>query len=134
MKATVKQLATITFISLLLMVLNVRAEGTETTALKNENIETALELENWMTDESIWNTNTAMYLNIAPETETELSVEEWMTTSDNWNIYFNIENETEAGLKLEGWMTSDFTWNSNLTETEPELKLELWMMDENIWK
>ncbi|HPF50189.1 MAG TPA: hypothetical protein PK335_01380 [Draconibacterium sp.] len=132
MKATVKQIATITFTALFLIALNVKAEGTENTALNNENIETALKLENWMTDETIWNTNSAMFIEIAPETE--LGLEEWMINSESWNIYFNIEEETEAGLELEAWMTSDFTWNSNLIETEPELKLEYWMMDKNIWK
>ena len=135
MKATVKQLTTITFISLLLMVLNVRAEGTETkaTASSNENIESAMEIENWMTDETVWKTNTAMFF-ISPETETELALDEWMTNSETWNTGFNFMEETESALELEDWMTSEITWNNNTTETEPELKLESWMTDARIWK
>ena len=135
MKATVKQLTTITFISLLLMVLNVRADGTETKAIAsgNENIESALELENWMTNETIWKTDASIFF-ISPETETELALDEWMTNSKTWNTGFNFTEETESVLELEDWMTSDVTWNNNTAEKEPELKLESWMMDTNIWK
>jgi len=132
MKAIAKQIAAITFTTLFLIALNVKAEGTEATALVSETTESSLELENWMTDESIWNTNTAMFDDL--ETESELGLEEWMINKESWNVYFDIEEETESCLELEGWMTSDFTWNSNLTETEPKLKLEQWMMDANIWK
>ena len=57
MKTIVKQLATGTFLTFLLLVGNVNAEGTETNTLNSEIIETSLQVENWMTDETIWNTN-----------------------------------------------------------------------------
>lgn len=110
MKTTVKQLATVTFIAILFLVGNVKAEGTETIALNREIIETPLELENWMTDETIWNTND---MNIA-----------------------EFNQETEASLQLEDWMINDATWkvNTNGTESEPQLTVEPWMLDENVWK
>lgn len=132
MKAIAKQLATITFISLLLLGLNVKAEGTETTALKNENIEMTLELENWMTDETIWNTNSAMFVEI--ETESELTMEEWMTNNESWNIYFDVEEDTEADLMLENWMTNDSNWFILSPVNDPELDLEAWMTNEIYWK
>lgn len=134
MKATVKQLATITFISLLLMVLNVRAEGTETTATasKNENVESALVLENWMTDSSIWNTSTALFIDT--ETETELSMENWMTNSESWNISFDVVDEMEPGLEMEEWMTSHSNWFIVPVENDSELQLENWMTDAKTWK
>lgn len=134
MKATVKQLTTITFISFLLMVLNVKAEGTERrTALKNENIETTLKLENWMTDETIWNTNTTSFF-ISQEKETELSLDDWMTNSTTWNTGFNFTEETESALELEDWMTSKSTWFMIPVENDSDLQLEAWMTNENYWE
>jgi len=108
MKTLVKQLAAATFLAFLLLVGNVKAEGTETNALSREIIETPLQLENWMTDETIWNTNT---VNMA-----------------------EFDQETEATLELEDWMIDDTTWNVNETEKEPELTVEPWMTDKNFWK
>ena len=59
MKTTVKQIASVTFIALILLVGNVKAEGTEAKASGQESIETTLQLEKWMTDETIWNTNSS---------------------------------------------------------------------------
>jgi len=132
MKATVKQLATITFISLLLIVMNVKAEGTESAALKNENIETTLKLENWMTDETIWNTNTTSFF-INPEKETELALDDWMTNSTTWNTGFNFTEETESALELEDWMTSNTTWFMIPVENDSNLQLEAWMTNEKYW-
>ncbi len=134
MKATVKQLATITFISLLLMVLNVKAEGTETAALNNETIETAMALENWMTDETIWNTNSTIIIDFAPESETELGLEEWMTNTESWNILFSIETETDADLGVENWMISDSNWFILPLEKDSALQMESWMTDTKTWK
>jgi len=110
MKTTVKQLATVTFIAILFLVGNVKAEGTETNSLNREIIETPLELENWMTDENIWNFND---VNLA-----------------------EFNQETEASLELEDWMINYATWkvNANEKESEPQLTVEPWMLDENVWK
>ena len=133
MKTTVKQLATITFISLLLMVLNVKAEGTESTALKNENVETTLEMENWMTDSSIWKTE-ATFFYISPESETELGLDEWMINSATWSTGFQFNEETESGMELEDWMVNDSNWFVIPQEKESALQLEAWMTNETYWK
>lgn len=123
MKATVKQLTTATIIALLLMVVNVKAEGIEYTALENENNETALLLEDWMTDSSVWNTDaTAFYIN--QETETGLKLEDWMTNDDSWNINFGYEVEAETGLTLENWMICDSTWNIGNREHRSEFTVK----------
>ena len=57
MKTTVKQIASLAFIALILFVGNVKADGTEIKATSLKTIETSLELENWMTNETVWNTN-----------------------------------------------------------------------------
>lgn len=108
MKTTVKHFVTVTFIAVLFLVGNVNAEGTETNALNHEIIETPLQLENWMTDETIWNLND---MNMA-----------------------EFNQETEASLELEDWMINDATWNVTTTDTEPKLTVESWMLDENVWK
>jgi len=134
MKTTMKQLATATFIALILLVVNVKAEGTERIASINESIETTLQLENWMTDETIWNTNSFSNNEFYQETETELELENWMTNAETWNFEFGFMQETEAELELEGWMTSEKTWNTNELNNETALTIESWMTDSNIWK
>jgi hypothetical protein len=134
MKTTVKHLTAGTFIALLLLVGNVKAEGTETKASSRENIETTLQLENWMTDEVIWNTNTISISEISQETETNLDLENWMTSEETWNTSNNFVEETEAGMELESWMTSEETWNENNLNQETELTVENWMIDNNVWK
>jgi len=110
MKNIVKQLATGTFIALLLLAGNVKAEGTERTASSHETIETTLQLENWMTDESYWSTDS-------------------YSAAD-----FSFETETETELQLENWMTSDELWGDLETDTEEALTLESWMTDAEVWK
>lgn len=134
MKATITKLGTVTFIALLLMAINVKAKGTEAKAVNSENIETALQLEDWMTDETIWDTNSAMYAELVPETEATLQLEDWMTNDETWNLNNSFAEETESGLELENWMISDDVWNKNYLENEPVLTIEHWMTDKNIWK
>ena len=134
MKTTMKQLATATFIALILLVVNVKAEGTEKNASITENIETTLQLENWMTDETIWNTNSCSNNEFYQETENSLEIESWMTNAETWNFEFGFMQETEAGLELEGWMTSEKTWNTAELNNETALTIESWMTDNNIWK
>ena len=104
MKTTVKQLAVVTFAALLLSFVNVKAEGTEAKASSVESIDTTLQLEKWMTEETIW----------------------------SWD--FNFANETENEMELENWMTNDKTWNTTEVNTDSKLAVEPWMINENYWK
>ena len=134
MKTTVKQLAAGTFVALLLLVGNVNAEGTEVKASSRENIENTLQLEKWMTDEFVWNTNSTNISNFSIETEASLEIEDWMIREVNWNANNNLVVETEAAMELESWMTNEETWNVNITNVETELTVENWMLDNKIWK
>jgi len=134
MKTTMKHLAAGTFVALLLLVGNVQAEGTETKSA-SQAIETSLQVEKWMTDETIWNTKSISFAEIAQETEATLELESWMTSTETWNLNNSYVEESEAGMELESWMTSEDTWNtiSNIQETETELTVENWMTNENNW-
>lgn len=133
MKTTVKQLTAGTFIALLLLVGNVNAKGTEAKASSHENIETTLQLEKWMTNEVIWNSNSFSFSEINQETEASLGLENWMTSAETWNVNNNFVEETEAGLEIENWMTSEETWNVEKTEAETELAVEGWMINNSVW-
>jgi hypothetical protein len=134
MKTTMKELAAGTFIALLLLVGNVKAEGTETKASSHESIESTLQLENWMIDEAIWNSNSLNISEFVQETETGMDLETWMTSSETWNFNTNFVEETEAGMEVESWMTSEDIWNLSKINNETELTVENWMTDSNIWK
>lgn len=134
MKTTMKQLATGTFIALLLLVGNVKAEGTEVIASSHENSETALQLENWMTDEFYWNTNSINMSVVNQETESGLELESWMTSENTWSFNYNVVEETEAGMEIENWMTSDKTWNLCNKSVEADLTVENWMLNNEAWK
>jgi hypothetical protein len=133
MKTTVKQLTAGTFIAFLLLVGNVNAKGTEAKASSHESIETTLQLEKWMTNEVIWNSNSFSFSEINQETEASLGLENWMTSDETWNLNNNFVEETEAGLEIENWMTSEETWNVEKTEAETELAVEGWMINNSVW-
>ena len=130
MKTTMKELAAGTFIALLVLAGNVKAEATELKASSREIVETSLQLENWMTDETIWNTNSLFNL----ETEEILELENWMTSENAWNSSFDFSLETEVGMELENWMTNEEVWNVEETINEADLLLENWMVDSEVWK
>jgi len=132
MKTTVKQLAAGTFIALLLLVVNVNAKGTEAKASSHESIETTLQIEKWMINEVLWNSNSFSITKINQETETGLDLESWMIRSEKWNFSNTFVEESEVSLELESWMTSDETWNLN-NNNEVELTVENWMIDNNVW-
>jgi hypothetical protein len=134
MKTTMKQLTAATFIALILLVGNVNAKGTEANTSGHENIETSLQLENWMTNEAIWNKNTATVADFVQEVETTLELENWMTNSETWNSTYTFVDETETGMSLESWMMNERIWDLNSMDTESELRVENWMTDNNIWK
>lgn len=133
MKTTMKHLTAGTFIAFLLLVGNVNAEGTEVKASSQENIETTLNVEKWMIDEVIWNTNSITLTEINQETETNLVIENWMTSPETWNFDNNFVEETEGSMELENWMTSEETWKVNNMNVETELTVETWMIDNNVW-
>lgn len=134
MKATVKQIAATTLIAFLFLAINVKAEGTERTASGQAINESALELENWMTNETIWNTNFAKNDEFVLESETNLELEDWMTNTESWSFSFDFAEEVEPALELESWMTSEVIWNTIEIEAESALLVEPWMLSENIWK
>ena len=112
MKTTVKQLAAGTILGLLLIAVNVRAEGKEATKASSlESIETTMELENWMIDETIWNVESSFVMEDV--TEESLNLENWMVSDEIWNNIqsMEIETEKESSLELESWMTDSLVWN-----------------------
>ncbi len=134
MKTTMKNLAAGAFIAFILIVGNVKAEGTET-KVTSQAIETSLQLEKWMIDATAWNTKTASNYVVIQETESGLQLESWMTSASAWNFSNNFVEDAESELEIENWMTNDKIWNnySNIEETETEMKLESWMTSETIW-
>ena len=129
MKTTVKQIAAGTLMSFLLMAGNFKSEGTEIKSSVIEVTETSLQLESWMTDETVWNTNSVFMADFALETETELDIESWMTSENTWILNNNLVPETEVEMELERWMSGETLWNAVETEVEAELVLENWMLD-----
>jgi hypothetical protein len=134
MKTTMKQLAAGTFIALILLVGNVKAEGTEVKASSHETIESTLQLENWMMNETIWNTSTVTIAEFTRETETTLEIENWMTDAETWNSNFNFVEEMETGMSLENWMMNEKIWDLQNSNNETEITVENWMTNNNIWK
>jgi hypothetical protein len=135
MKTTMKNLAAGAFIALLLIVGNVKAEGTET-KLTSQAVETSLQLEKWMMSETIWNTKPAAIYAFVQEIENGMQLENWMKNASAWYSNNNFVEVAEPVLELENWMTNDKVWNNynNVEETETEMKVENWMTSATIWK
>jgi hypothetical protein len=133
MKTTIKKLTAGTFIAFLLLVGNVQAEGTELKASGLETIETSLQLENWMTSETIWKTNSISMVEFIQETETGMELENWMTSEKVWNENQLFKQETESMLVLENWMTSETTWDLKKANYETKLGIESWMLNNKAW-
>ena len=129
MKTRINQLAVAVVFALFISVGNSNATEKEAKASGHESIvETTLEMENWMTDENVWNTSAFHY---SEAIEADLEVESWMTNNNNWEVEFQ-------GLAIEKWMTNENIWeieNSMEIEIEEEkdLAMEQWMVSENIW-
>ena len=115
MKTTMKQLAAGTILGLLLMAVNVHAEGKEATNASSlettEATETSIELENWMIDDYFWNGISSYAFEDA--TEESLNLEDWMTNDETWGNVQNIEviTEKDSELGIESWMTDTTVWN-----------------------
>ncbi len=134
MKTKMKQLVTVSVLAFQILAGNVRADGTEAKITLFEENETTLRLEDWMTDETIWNSNSAIFADFVQEAEPKAEIESWMTEAGLWSFNCGFANETEPGLELESWMVEDFTWNKVPIENDSKLSLESWMTNEKIWK
>lgn len=131
MKTTVKQLVAGTFFALLLLVLNVKAEGTESKSSSHESIETKLQVENWMTDESLWKTNTMFIVEFIQETESSMKLENWMTEEKVWNLNNDLVEEVDGEIGIESGMMNDEIWETN--SIYDELEVEDWMINSKVW-
>jgi hypothetical protein len=133
MKTTVKQITAGAFLAILLLIGNTNVKGSETESL-NQTIETALNVENWMINETVWDTKSLTNYEIDLAAETIMGSENLMTSENTLSLsnYFVVENE--AGLELENWMTCEKVWNSEETEVEAELTIESWMVNTKVWK
>ena len=134
MKTTFKQLIAGTFIALLIVAGNNKAEATELKVSGLETAEKSLQIENWMTDETFWETNSFYTMNFSPATETTMKLESWMTNYSTWNSRYKFVAEAEAEMELESWMTNELLWNVEETNIETTMKLESWMVNSEIWK
>lgn len=136
MKTTVKQLAAGTLLALILIGGNVIATetATEIKVSSQEMVETTLQMETWMTNESVWNTNSLNNAVFVQESESNLVLEDWMLNHEAWSLNNNFVELFETGMELEGWMINDATWNTFTNDNETELTVENWMINEKLWK
>lgn len=134
MRTKVKGIATATFIAVLLMVGNAKATELKANSIKSIETEQKLQIETWMTNETVWNTSALNSMDFAVETETEIELESWMTNTELWNTNKVFEQELESELLVEIWMTNDKTWNTVNNDVETALTVEHWMVNDNFWK
>ncbi|WP_319479900.1 hypothetical protein [uncultured Draconibacterium sp.] len=122
MKTKIKQVTAATLIVLSLMVIGINASATKLTGCKI--VESSLELEDWMTDETIWSTaNTTAF---AQEKDVNMAFESWMTNDEIWNVNYHFVAETETSLEIENWMIDAENWDVNDLMKGSELALEIW--------
>ncbi len=110
MKTTMKKLAAITFIAIIFIAGSVQAKGTELSALSHESIESSLQIENWMVNESIWETELESTFILEQDFDETLDLENWMTDESTWNKNELITEDQETPLQIEGWMLSENNW------------------------
>ena len=128
MKTRISQLAVALLLVASISIGNVNATEHDGKASSHERNETALVLENWMMDETVWTTSNYLIT----ETEQSLEIENWMMNEFVW------EAQAES-LALENWMTNTNIWEVKsaceaATEEDADLSTEQWMTNENIWK
>jgi len=80
--------------------------------LIEESTEETLELETWMTNESLFTGATS---NLVLETESPMQLENWMMDDTIFNIQKSdlktrIEDDYDEKLTIENWMTDENTW------------------------
>lgn len=134
MKTTIKQFATLTVLSFLLLTVNANAHGRAVKHTCFDESEATLQLVSWMTKEIIWEVNSADITEFAEEAESEQIVENWMIDTEIWNFNSVFPEETEAGLTIENWMTDYNVWNVETTENETGLSVEPWMISLKKWR
>ena len=134
MKTTVKHLATLTLIALSFIVLNARAEGTETKDSTRDNNEIAFLYENLTKSETELSSAIISFSEMVLEAEPVMELENWMTKSETWNNNISCIDETEATLELEGWMFAREVMNEATEDKDEVLTIESWMTDSNLWK
>lgn len=112
MKTRITKITAIALFGLFILMGTVNAKGTERSASGYENIETTLNLENWMISESFWDTSDNFI--VEQESETILELENWMTNENNWklDVKIDLETETEQDLAFEPWMTNESIWEN----------------------
>ena len=110
MKTTMRKLAMLTLIAVLFIAGNVGATETERKALIHESVEAELVIEDWMTDESVWNVEMTAQIEIEADFESKLEIENWMVDSNLWETNM-LENDNEEELMVECWMISENFWN-----------------------
>ncbi len=110
MKTKVNQMMLVAIFALILISGSVNATGKEAIVVSGlENMmETKLELENWMVNDTYW-----VRAETVQETEESLVIEAWMLEDENWNVpaFEEYVVEAEKQLELENWMTSNMLWN-----------------------
>ncbi|QIA06625.1 hypothetical protein [Draconibacterium halophilum] len=125
MKTKIKQVTAATVIVLSLMVFGINATATKLTVC--ETVDSSLQLEDWMTDETIW--STANKNAFVQETDASMEIEDWMTNDEIRNENYSFVTETESCLEIENWMISKNTCLVVEKAIEPALPLENWMID-----
>jgi hypothetical protein len=133
MKTTVKQITAGAFLAVLLLIGNTNVKGSEIESL-NRTMETTLKVENWMMDETVWETKSLNNYEVALEAETNVEIGNLMTSENAMILSNYLVAETEAGLEMENWMTCEKVWNLAETEVEAELSIESWMVNSEVWK
>ncbi|MFV0268729.1 MAG: hypothetical protein ACK5HT_16510 [Draconibacterium sp.] len=109
MKTRMNHFAAIAIFAIIIFAGNVNAHENKAKASSHEALtETSLQIENWMTDEHVWNVQAAP--GTAREAEAELKVESWMTDQKAWELAYLAATETEAQLTLEDWMMNNTYW------------------------
>ena len=109
MKTLIKQLSAALILSAFVFgYSNANATGLETPA--NEYAEASLYLEDWMIDETIWNSTSVILSNFVTETESALEIENWMISDNFSTVVLVQEIEVEQKLSLENWMIDSEVW------------------------
>uniref|UniRef100_UPI0032173109 hypothetical protein n=1 Tax=uncultured Draconibacterium sp. TaxID=1573823 RepID=UPI0032173109 len=113
------------------------AEVTETPAPTNadltsydaEEYEEALEIEDWMINETSFGT----FIPVEAASESPLELEDWMTDDSYFNTVTDaFMNEMDSELEIEDWMLDENLFNTR-QENDHALELENWMFSEDIW-
>ena len=113
------------------------SDATNFELLLEEEVEDALELEDWMTNEANF---VSSYL-IEEAVETPMELEYWMTNETYFSgSSVSMEVAAEEALEIEDWMLNTESFNVEnksfelTTAEEYKLELETWMTDSKVWE